>query len=215
MRAFYYCNNCGKSGHSYHNCKIPITSNGVIAFRQCSDERQYLMICRKDSLGYIEFLRGRYSATELSQLTRLFDEMTIDERTRVQEAEFKTLWTYRHEEAESMEKFQALKRGITVQGKQVTIASLAEQCTTTWETPEWGFPKGRRERQERDIVCALREFEEETGYNSNDLNIINNVVPYEEIFMGSNLKSYKHKYYRSWRHVLGIVHSGEGADTTV
>ena len=28
-----------------------------------------------------------------------------------------------------------------------------------------------------------------------DINIIQNLVPFEEIFTGSNYKSYKHKYY--------------------
>ena len=28
-----YCNNCGKPGHIYNQCKIPITSFGIIAFR--------------------------------------------------------------------------------------------------------------------------------------------------------------------------------------
>ena len=32
-----YCNNCGKSGHIYSNCSVPITSIGVIAFRNSSE----------------------------------------------------------------------------------------------------------------------------------------------------------------------------------
>ena len=30
---YTFCNNCGKNGHLYHQCKLPITSVGVIAFR--------------------------------------------------------------------------------------------------------------------------------------------------------------------------------------
>ena len=26
------CNNCGKTGHSFHHCKLPITSYGIILF---------------------------------------------------------------------------------------------------------------------------------------------------------------------------------------
>jgi len=205
MRAFHYCNNCGKAGHSYHSCKIPITSNGIIAFREYPDKRQYLMICRKDSIGYIDFLRGRYPTTKLGHLVRLFNEMTVEERTRIQNNDFKTLWSslwggkigasYRLEETESIEKFNSLKKGIMIHDKVITIDSLINGCTTQWDTPEWGFPKGRRENQERDITCALREFDEETGYYSRDLQVVNNIVPYEEIFSGSNLKSYKHKYF--------------------
>ena len=58
-----------------------------------------------------------------------------------------------------------------------------------------GFPKGRRNYQERDVSCAIREFEEETGYLKNNINIIYNLFPIEEIYTGSNYKSYKHKYY--------------------
>jgi 8-oxo-dGTP pyrophosphatase MutT (NUDIX family) len=43
--------------------------------------------------------------------------------------------------------------------------------------------------------CALREFSEETGYDSSKLVVMQNIIPYEEIFMGSNVKTYKHKYY--------------------
>ena len=58
-----------------------------------------------------------------------------------------------------------------------------------------GFSKGRRNYLENDLACALREFDEETGYNKSDINIIKNILAFDEIFTGSNLKSYKHKYY--------------------
>ena len=45
-----------------------------------------------------------------------------------------------------------------------TLASLIHKSSTTWLEPEWGYPKGRRNYQEKDLHCALREFEEETGY---------------------------------------------------
>ena len=63
-----------------------------------------------------------------------------------------------------------------------------------WITPEWGFPKGRRNFKETDFEAALREFKEETGY-SNTIHFIKNLLPLEEIFTGSNLKSYKHRYF--------------------
>ena len=29
----YFCNNCGKLGHLFHQCKVPITSIGIIPIR--------------------------------------------------------------------------------------------------------------------------------------------------------------------------------------
>ena len=37
-----------------------------------------------------------------------------------------------------------------------------------------------------------------TGYTQNTFEIIQNILPYEEYFTGSNLKSYKHKYYLAY-----------------
>ena len=200
-----FCNNCGKIGHAFHHCKHPITSIGIIAFQQNFDEIQYLMIRRKDTLGYIDFMRGKYPIYSKVYIQNLIDEMTIDEKNNILNEDFNTLWSklwgnyigiqYRGEENSSKDKFESLKLGITSGGVKYTLKSLIEESTTSWKETEWGFPKGRRNYQEKDISCALREFEEETGYQRNSLKIIQNVLPFEEIFTGSNYKSYKHRYF--------------------
>ena len=78
------------------------------------------------------------------------------------------------------------------------MKELIQKSTTKWTEPEWGFPKGRREYHETDVDCSKREFQEETGISSRKINMILNVIPYEETFMGSNYKSYKHKYYLAY-----------------
>ena len=62
------CNNCGKQGHSFHNCKLPITSYGIILFTSSCQGLKFLMIRRKDSFGYIDFIRGKYSPYNVEQL---------------------------------------------------------------------------------------------------------------------------------------------------
>jgi hypothetical protein len=69
------CNNCGKQGHSFHQCKLPITSYGVIAFRASNFGIQYLMLRRKDSFGYIDFVRGKYSPYNISQIQDIVDNV--------------------------------------------------------------------------------------------------------------------------------------------
>ena len=78
------------------------------------------------------------------------------------------------------------------------LDTLINNSTTSWNETEWEFPKGRRNYQEKDLECALREFEEETGYSQKDVTVIENVLPFEEIFIGSNHKSYKHKYFLAY-----------------
>jgi len=77
----------------------------------------------------------------------------------------------------------------------INLLQLINESKTGWEDPEWGFPKGRRNYQEKDLDCALREFEEETGYSRHEITLIENLIPLEEIFTGSNYKIYKHRYY--------------------
>ena len=227
-----FCNNCGKQGHIFHSCKLPIISNGLIVYRDKQendkqhnslnnnlsfdvlneidksnkyDKYEYLMIKRKDTLGYVDFLRGRYSLHNKLYLSNIIDEMTLQEKENLMLLDFETLWTnlwlgtsssqYKNEGKISKEKFEKLKKGIYINKKFVSIKILIQESSTKWEETEWGFPKGRRNYNEKDISCAIREFEEETGYTNDDLDVLYNIIPYEEIFTGSNFKSYKHKYY--------------------
>jgi 8-oxo-dGTP pyrophosphatase MutT (NUDIX family) len=198
------CNNCGKQGHMFHQCKLPITSYGIITFRDSSEGLQFLMIRRKDSFGYIDFIRGKYSPYNLKQLLNIIDEMSITEKKRIIEQPFDTLWVemwgevniqFKSEENISKKKFEMLKEGITISDSIYTLKDIVEMSTTSWNETEWEFPKGRRNQKEKDLDCALREFEEETGILKSKLTVVENILPFEEIFIGSNHKSYKHKYF--------------------
>jgi 8-oxo-dGTP pyrophosphatase MutT (NUDIX family) len=204
-----YCNNCGKIGHLFHQCKIPITSIGVIAFRiNISNEVEYLLIRRKDTLGFIDFLRGKYSLLNKEYIIDMLKQMTYEEKEKLVNYSFDELWKmlwgdnnitkYKNEETTSRDKFNNLLKGITTSNNTTfTLKLLIDESNESniWREPEWGFPKGRRNYMEKDYECALREFEEETGYSKDLLNNVNNILPFEEIFTGSNYKSYKHKYY--------------------
>ena len=124
---------------------------------------------------------------------------------------------HRHktEESISREKFNQLRSGIKVYTNNqssnhgdisssewnarhtyYSLESLVNECKQSWAEQEWGFPKGKRNYNESDVDCALREFYEETGFNNRNMAfVINNIAPYEEVFMGSNYKSYKHRYF--------------------
>jgi 8-oxo-dGTP pyrophosphatase MutT (NUDIX family) len=97
------------------------------------------------------------------------------------------------------DKIRWLIHGIENKGEKYNLLSLIQETETNgyiqWEEPEWGFPKGRRNSQETDYDCALREFSEETGIPISKLQNVRNVVPFEELFTGSNYKSYRHKYF--------------------
>ena len=202
------CNNCGKLGHLFYQCTLPITSYGIILFRIKENKIQFLMIRRKDSFGYIDFIRGKYSPYNICQIQNIIDEMSIDEKARILYGSFEKLWEkmwgniintqYKNEEAISSKKMDSIRSGIKINNEIITLKDIVDKSTTSWNEPEWEFPKGRRNNKEKDIDCALREFEEETGILKNKIVIIENIVPFEETFIGTNYKSYKHKYYLAY-----------------
>lgn len=209
-----YCNNCGKNGHSYYQCRYPITSYGIVAFRKnpANSKYEYLMVRRKDTLGFVNFIRGKYSVYNKECILNMIQQMTTSEKLRILTENFSSLWTslwgadvalldassseqYSYEESSAHNKLEQLRFGVRARMESYNLAELVESVNTDWKEPEWGFPKGRRNYQERDYDCSVREFCEETGYSPSDLISLNNVMPFDEVFTGSNYKSYKHKYY--------------------
>lgn len=187
------CNNCGKHGHLFQDCKMPIISIGIILFRINNKKVEYLMIRRKDSFGFSDFMRGKYTMYNKNYIKNIIDEMTLNEKNKILQNNF--LDGTKKNEENLFKKWSSLHKGIIIDNTLIKLENLINASKTKWQEPEWGFPKGRRDLQEKDLECALREFEEETGYNKNNIKIIENTIPYEELFFGSNYKSYKHKYY--------------------
>ena len=203
------CNNCGKQGHLFHQCKLAITSYGIIVCRPSINGLQFLMLRRKDSFGYIDFIRGKYSPYNIFQIQSIVDEMSNTEKERLLSNSFEELWKnmwgetanvnqFKSEESSSLKKMEAIKNGVIVNDTIVTLKDVIEKSSTNWEETEWEFPKGRRNHKEKDLECALREFEEETGISQSKITIIENVLPFEEIYIGTNHKSYKHKYFLAY-----------------
>jgi 8-oxo-dGTP pyrophosphatase MutT (NUDIX family) len=182
-------------------------SNGIIACKKNKlDKWEFLTICRKNTLGYIDFIRGKWPLYNKRYIQDLINEMTIEEKNNIIEKTFDELWTnlwgeyiglqYRGEEKSSKDKFIQIKKGIVISNdEKYDLVSLIHSSNTCWEEPEWGFPKGRRNYGENDLNCGFREWEEETGISKHELVIIKNIQPYNEVFIGSNYKSYLHRYF--------------------
>jgi len=191
--------------------KQPITSVGIIAFTVNKQTREikYLMIQRKHSVGFVDFVRGKYVLHNKMQILSLLSVMTESEHLRLVTEDFGTLWREMwggHEDPMAREKLEHLRNGVMTNYNFYTLGDCIKEVASEslkWTHNDWGFPKGRKNFNETDLNCATREFTEETGIDQSVFSIITNIVPYEEIFTGSNFKSYKHKYY------LAYIEQGE------
>jgi len=200
------CLNCGFYGHVIKTCNYPITSYGILCyFVENNNNIKYLMIQRKDSLCYIEFMRGYYDVNNVFYLCTLFKYITINEKKKIFNHDFDYLWNllwknyniskFKKDYEISKEKFNKLRKGFEMKGELINFNYLIEKTKNdTFDETEIEFPKGRRNLNENNINTALREFEEESGLSRNKINLINN-KSYEEIYIAVNNVRYRHIYY--------------------
>lgn len=203
------CKNCRGTNHTLQKCKLPMISYGIIPIRINPETKmpEYLMICRKYSLSYLEIIRGNYSPSNIDYIIHMCRQMSLEERQKILDNlhQFYILYMEIGSETEIKTSDKTYQRAF-FHFEQVAIPSLLNNWTswkdhmekagdTLWPDPEWGFPKGRRDYHETEIECALREFEEETGMLKTDISIIQNILPITEHFHGSDSRPYIHSYY--------------------
>ena len=225
------CTNCGGSGHAFRSCIEPVSSYGVLIFRWISNSQEWpqlkefstdsisptgtqtlipqvLMIQRKDSLGFMDIMRGKYKLDEPEYIKKQIRGMTKEECIKLETMEFDELWhllwgsdtesslRYAHDRVVSKQKLAELRKGVTLStGQSYTLTDLLRQEPSIYDTPEWGFPKGRRDPHETDNQCAFRELLEETSIQESEVIKINNILPFIEQFHGSNGIHYRHTYF--------------------
>jgi 8-oxo-dGTP pyrophosphatase MutT (NUDIX family) len=223
-----FCSNCGNYGHYLKNCLAPITSfgciviklpkgfdqsyellkndNSVSGFENYMKDIKFLMIQRRDSLGFIEIIRGKYKTNNKDYIQYHIDTMTNQEHQKLLTQDFDSLWNglwgtpkeqtqaYKNDKESARLKFEQLKAG-SDELEMPSLEYFIANSQKKYNVPEWGFPKGRRDSGETDLQCALRELREETGVIEKDVIFIRNLDSISETFFGSNHIHYCHKYF--------------------
>jgi ADP-ribose pyrophosphatase YjhB (NUDIX family) len=239
-----YCTNCGKNGHKYKGCPMPITSYGIITMnikdnnlkdilknkyihkgviydyndniaidkynktvnkvyteevlQKIIDNVEILLICRRNSLGYIELIRGRYDINDIDYIDYLFQQMTDKEIKMILENKenFEYMWCDLWNETLETTKYK--KDYIIAKERFEELCAskfLDKEFANEYNVPEWGFPKGRRNNNEKNLQCALREFNEETSLTKDDICVLNKLYPFNEVLTGTDGVIYKHVYF--------------------
>lgn len=189
------CLNCDEEGHVYKNCKNPIVSYGIIAYKVIKGKLNFLMIRRKDTMGFADFVRGKYKESNKKELLNTFiEEMTDEEKIKIKTKDFESIWE---------DLWVCKNSGIYVTEKEkarykfnnLNLDELPLDVPSKYSTQEYGFPKGRKNNNEKPIECAIREFTEETGFCKKEISIDHTINPLTESFIGSNGVKYTHIYY--------------------
>lgn len=188
-----------------------VSNNECMLASHILNKIKFLMISRKYSVGFVEFIRGRYRCEKIDQLIYIFKQMTQKEIDIIKHSltlddGFTYLWNLfwnntgtpiylTNDRIKSANNYNILKtRG--VDGPDLDLHYIVSTIKAEYQNDEWGFPKGRINRNiETEQQCAIREFKEETGYSDDDIKLIPNIEPLVEEFNGTNGICYRHIYY--------------------
>lgn len=204
---YLYCTNCRKRSHSTSKCNMPICSFGVVAVRYNPelDRPECLMVRPKFSIEYLALLRGHYNPGSVQYITRLCTYITMEERAKLIRGPFSVIYEEAHGTRKDTGYYRAQKLYLQMSSPsplnhmhtwETHIRAAAFE--TAWRETEWGFPKGRRNKYETDMECALREFHEETGICHQDVHILKNISQFREVFTGTDNHTYTHIYYMAF-----------------
>jgi 8-oxo-dGTP pyrophosphatase MutT (NUDIX family) len=179
---------------SYYDLNTIIIDN-IHKFNEYNNSIKFLLVNRRHSLNYIDFIRGNYNVNDIDKINNMCSLMSCDEINLIKNNNFATLWynlwlknAYKKKYLEEMNlsknKFNYLKE-----------SGILDNINSEYNSTEWEIPKGRKNPNETNLQCAMREFEEETSLSNIDYNIISCLDPIHDIFMGTNNKEYKHIFY--------------------
>ena len=167
----------------------------------CDDEDGlfFLLVQRRDSIAYVDIMRGNYRNNTSRILDTYFQEMIPSEKLRLKTKTFKensdTLWVNKYSTKKQPSHFKSDHEIAEKKFNAIDIDTLLDNNKSKYWHTSFGFPKGRKRNiYESDIDCAVREFCEESGYNHESIHVDENFFVTEK-FIGSDGIVYEQKYW--------------------
>lgn len=194
-------------------------SYGICCFRYNQNKKKYeiLLIKKRYTYAYCDFIKGEYSydikKNNFTELIKLFNNMTVHEKILILSKNFEQIWYHLHlvqfnkdnliynpiknpnfkfSYMKKKEKFEELCRiGNGSKLNELINNSTNIECL-------WEIPKGRKETNESDLCCAIREFKEETGIKKKNYYLLFNIGKNEDYFIYHHINNkvkYMNYYY--------------------
>ena len=172
-----------------------IRSYGIILVKNYQTTPEYLLVCRKSTYCYVDYLLGKYNEKKIEYLNFMIENMTVQERENILTRPYPELWNELYSSTRPasgsffnyvMSKF--LRMSATFHIHHKSLPKL-------YKYPEWGFPKGRLNHREDPLDCAMRELFEETRISPSMYEIETSILPYEEKYVGTNGIGYRNFFF--------------------
>jgi 8-oxo-dGTP pyrophosphatase MutT (NUDIX family) len=181
---------------SYYNLN-DIIMNNIHKFNEYNDSIKFLLVNRRHSLNYIDFIRGKYNISDIKGINNMCSYMSSNEINMIKTHDFKKLWYDLWLKNAFKKKYSDEMNLSNIKFNHLKQQGILNNIKTEYNSTEWEIPKGRKNLNETNLNCAIREFKEETSLSIDDYNIISCLDPIHDVFIGTNNKSYRHIFYTS------------------
>ena len=144
-----------------------------------NDDGRILMVCRKDTIGFMEFMKGNYLLVSDEEINKNEHPHIVDLFSMMKQDELKVLLNGNYDLAYEklygkLPSNQSKERQMFEGNKNIwleTCKKIYNDGKGGWSEAEWGFPKGKKKKNETEIDCASRELYEETGISNEMITI--------------------------------------------
>lgn len=178
---------------------------------------EFLLIHKRVSFCFIEFVNGRYRRGDKARLHFLFSGMTNDEKIDVWSLDFTRMWfriwlidaDNKRTDRDHYEKYRSRRayfKDCHLEGDKTGTALRAALKATNCSNTIWELPKGRpNSAAELPLNCALREFKEETGFGPDNYTLLPAEPTLCTIIHADNVKYISNYYVAMARPGTGIL----------
>jgi 8-oxo-dGTP pyrophosphatase MutT (NUDIX family) len=156
-----------------------------------------LLIQRRFSIAFTDIVRGKVDTfASKEHIAQNLQRLTQDELGKLQNACFDDLWKliwwnkkcdiFKRDRDNAYENFRKLNIFGVLDKKKIV---------PKYTHPEIGFPKGRKNRNEKDLTCAIREWKEETNLVQTDIKRLFKNKRLQTEYTAFNGNTFKITYY--------------------
>jgi len=175
-------------------------SYGVLLCRKNPKDHkpEVLIVHKRFTYAYSDFVCGFYDETNMSTVQKLLNEMSAEELVDVYSLNFRHMWYKVWLKAEgemifAKKQMKFYSNFVNNPEKQAQFKSMIEKTRRPHGDPLWEFPKGRKRDRESELLCAVREFTEETRIDKRCYFLYDDVFRYTS-FVQDGCR-YNYKFY--------------------
>ncbi len=180
-------------------------SYGIICINKIKGKHHFLMVKRKNSYAFIEFILSHFNTLNKNTILYLLSNMTEEEKHILYTLNFDNIWRHFSISVPSNIENTSFSFMTYIKYKNAfynTFSGVGGEklrgCIKMCHKKEpilWEFPKGRKNgKYESNYDCAVREFEEETNIAKDNYTLLYDMNFYDIVTIYDKTK-YISRYY--------------------